>query len=102
MASSKYQVGDKLRIRQWDDMLDEYGLISDSTSINVPLHFSSEMRYLCGAVFTVKSITPYDTYIRYFSYEDTESGWSISEEMLEPFEVPINIASSEFFDEMLI
>ena len=102
MAKSKYKVGDVLRIRQWKDMLDEYGLISGSTSINVPFHFPREMRYLCGAVFTVKSITPLDTCIRYYSYEDTENGWSISEEMLEPFEVPINIASSKSFNEMLI
>lgn len=101
MAESKYKVGDILRIRQWDDMLDEYGLISGSTSINVPFSFSSEMRYLCGVVFTVKSITQCGPYIRYCSYENTENGY-ISEEMLEPFEVPINIASSEFFNEMLI
>lgn len=42
-----YSVGDRVRIRQWDDMVDEFGLDS-SGDIKVPSVFTSEMKKLCG------------------------------------------------------
>ena len=83
-------IGDTLRIRDWDDMLAEYG--SDIFGILVRHSFSECMRYLCGKIITVKSIDR--TKDRISSKEGYELGscienpsmieWAISAEMLEP------------------
>lgn len=76
---SKYNVGDVLRVRQWDDMVEEFGV----SGKDIPCEgvFVSEMKYMCGKIFTVAEIC----YGNYHSKEGFESGWAITDDMLEPF-----------------
>lgn len=51
---SKYQVGDVLRVRQWDDMANEFGYTNPChDEIKCLDIFVEEMKYLCGKTFTV-------------------------------------------------
>ncbi len=46
--------GDVVKIKEWDDMVREYGVIGDN--ITVPFSFTSGMRYLCGQTLKIKNI----------------------------------------------
>ena len=72
--------GDRVRIRQWDDMEAEFGLDTNG-SIACPLVFVEEMSVLCGRVFLVKT-KPQSEHRRV----ELEDGpfWNISSAMLEP------------------
>ena len=73
----KFKVGDKVKIRQWDDMEKEFGLDTFG-SINVRFHFCERMRKYCGKVMTITDIWG-DNY----TLEGAKS-WSFSEDMFEP------------------
>ena len=75
----EFHVGDKCRIRQWDDMQAEFGLNSYG-NINCQFTFIKDMSSLCGRPFTVRTKTPSGSY---YAKEDTDFGWSISADMLE-------------------
>lgn len=47
-----YNVGDQVTIRQWDDMIAEFGL-NEAGSITVPESFTREMERYCGKTFTI-------------------------------------------------
>ena len=52
---SKFKVGDKVRVRSWDNMEQEYG-INGWGNIDVKCGFTPEMKHFCGKVVTIKSI----------------------------------------------
>lgn len=54
-----FHVGDKLIVRDWDDMLDEFGM-DDDGAIQCRYEFCELMRPLCGKPFTVKSVKKTD------------------------------------------
>lgn len=60
---NKFKVGDRVRIRQWDDMVKEFGLID---GWRIPFTktcgttFVDDMKYLCGRTATITSVN-YDT-----------------------------------------
>ena len=83
----KFKVGDVCRIRQWDDMAMEYGVHNDLFPKNrlydyIPgsPRFATQMRYLCGKIFTIKSVR-HNRY--YASEEGIEGSWSVGNYMLE-------------------
>jgi hypothetical protein len=47
-----YNVGDKVTIRQWDDMESEFGLI-ESGEIKVPKFFTEPMKQYCGQTLPI-------------------------------------------------
>ena len=49
----KFKVGDRVRVRQWEDMEREFGL-DNSGFIKVLLAFNPEMRELCGKCATIE------------------------------------------------
>ena len=49
-----FQVGQRVRIRQWDDMVREFG--GNDYGIPCKAAFMPEMRYLCGQEFTIEKI----------------------------------------------
>lgn len=58
-----FKLGDRVRIRDWDDMEREYGTDSDG-DIKVPdMSFSRCMRHLCGRYATIRSINRQDNII---------------------------------------
>lgn len=54
MGKRCFKVGDRCRIRQWDDMEAEFGL--DGGDIPCDMFFIHGMKYLCGKQFTIKQI----------------------------------------------
>lgn len=75
---NKYEVGDVLRIRAWDDMAEEFG--GDGYEIPCKFSFTRSMEHLCGQEFVVREI---DTEGYYHSESGVEDGWNISSDMLE-------------------
>lgn len=62
MKLEDIHVGDILKVRGWDDMVSEYGEDSHGDiRVGVGIWFAKPMRYLCGRVFTVNSISRYGT-----------------------------------------
>lgn len=86
----KFAVGERVRIRQWDDMVEEYGERpgGDILPPGISCYFVSSMRDLCGKTFTITGSNPnYGKSFEYFFAENV--GWHIAEYMLEP-ENPID------------
>lgn len=88
MKDEDIHIGDVLRIRQWDDMVDEFGL-KPSGDIGCGGVFVKNMKCLCGKQFTVSSVE----YGNYRSDERVEriigqcrKMWRITADMLEPLE----------------
>nr|DAZ13778.1 MAG TPA: hypothetical protein [Caudoviricetes sp.] len=76
----KYKVGDKVRVRQWDDMVKEFGLYNRK-DIDIPsCTFVKDMRKYCGSVVTIHKLTCRDT--RYFIEED-DCGFFWTDDMFE-------------------
>lgn len=51
-----YNVGDKVTIRQWDDMAAEFGL-DKYGEINVPKCFTKDMKQYCGQTLPIVHVT---------------------------------------------
>ena len=49
---STYNIGDKVTIRQWDDMESEFGL-NESGEIKVPKFFTEPMQQYCGQTLPI-------------------------------------------------
>lgn len=83
MDKIPYQVGTVCRVRSEEDMIAEFGSLS-----NVPFSFVDGMSYMQGETFTVQRWTEQRNArvptIQYWSREGIERGWNISHEMLEP------------------
>lgn len=95
MRLEDIHIGDVLQVRDWDDMIAEYGEDPDGDisflSCSCATHFVKPMRYLCGKVFTVKSISIYGMLNSVEGVELATNplnpmgfNWSITAEMLEP------------------
>lgn len=82
---SNFDIGDVCRIRSWESMEAEFG-IDQWGAIACQFSFTEEMKYLCGARFTISRITEG---IKYHSIEGIERGtlgyrdYLISADMLE-------------------
>lgn len=93
-----YQIGDRVTIRQWDDMAAEFGL-NRFGSITVPESFTEEMKRYCGKTFTIARIEEgeYGFPVYFFS----GNGYNYTSPMFEqskPQSVP---PSSLTFDDLL-
>ena len=55
MSAGRYKVGDKIRIREYDDMAAEWPRDNDiNETLNIDgVHFVPSMLYLCGKVGTI-------------------------------------------------
>ena len=84
----KYKVGDKVRVRQWDDMVKEFGF-SDNTGRDIGIPgciFVNNMKKFCNSVVTISNIECGNS--RYLVEEDDED-WYWIDEMFEPYKVKI-------------
>lgn len=73
------KIGDKVVIRQWEDMQEEFGL-DESGDIKCTYGFTKEMKPLCGKTLIIYSIIEYNSNKKYlFAGEE----WSFSEDMFE-------------------
>ena len=73
--------GNIIKIRQWDDMESEYGLIGIN-SINCECAFTDDMRNLCGSEIKInkKMVEDFKKYKYFFADSKT---YSISTDMIE-------------------
>lgn len=55
----KFQPGDTVTIRTWDDMLSQYGSLGEQVGIKTPyIAFINKMKQCCGRSFKVKYVNP--------------------------------------------
>ena len=78
----KYKVGDKVRVRKWDDMVKEFGVDGDGDiDCNSHTCFIKSMKGLCGKEFVVEEVEANSYYLGY------EAGdYDFTDEMLETVE----------------
>lgn len=90
MRAEDIHVGDRVRFRQWDDMLQEFGHTSSGEDINTPFVFVEDMRPLCGAEATVVRIEG-----DWVILDPRPSSYSIDPGMLEPAEPEYELEPSD-------
>lgn len=79
----KYKSGDKVKIRQWDDMALEFG-VDDDGDIKMPIYFIKDMQQFCGRIVTIKNrCVGLDNEEYYDIVEDTEQAFCFSDDMFE-------------------
>ena len=84
------KVGNKIRIREFDDMEKQYGYryVGDVKVINVFMSFTEDMKKICGDVINIDEEIEKNYEKRgYFYYQ----GFSISTDMLEPYEEELDV-----------
>lgn len=83
--AATFAVGDRVRIRDWDDMASEFG-INEYGEIPCKYTFAREMRDFCGQEYTISTTrnNPDGTQKLYFEdAEDGEDGFVWSSDMCE-------------------
>ena len=103
VAIEDIHVGDRVRIREWDDMAAEYG--EDGGAIYAPISrvgFVSKMREYCGKEATIakiRSIAKKYALIRFANYDCDWGIWTFTNEMIELIDdtPPYEITDEEFF-----
>lgn len=79
----KFKVGDRVRIRQWDDMEKEFGLDSGGF-IKCNGSFLRSMRGLCGKEFFISELTDSIIYPKTaLKVSGLETDWTITTDMIE-------------------
>lgn len=94
------KVGNKIRIREFDDMEKQYGYryVDDFKVINVYMSFTEDMKKICGDVINIDEEIEKNYEKRgYFYYQ----GFSISTDMLEPYEEELDVINIPVKDEYL-
>lgn len=82
----KFTVGELVRIRQWDDMEDEFGTKSTGW-VNCKFHFTVDMKPLCGKYAEIKELREDDiVFLRFFNCDGLSTDWSYSTDMIEKVE----------------
>lgn len=75
-------VGDRVRVREWDDMKAEFGL-DEIGNINIRLGFTKNMAVFCGRVATVACVTGSRVYLNCEDRDVDFNRWLWSVDMLE-------------------
>ena len=92
--------GNIVKVRQWDDMEKQYGYryVGDAKVINVYMSFTEDMKKICGDVINIDEEIEKNYKKRgYFYYQ----GFSISTDMLEPYEEELDVINIPVKDEYL-
>lgn len=85
----EFEIGDLVRVRDWEDMAAEYGTKPGTTYINCPYWvFTDRMRDYCGMVFTVSEKVPRVHTLCYNGSGNEHIPWRITGYMLEAAEIP--------------
>ena len=82
----KFKVGELVRIRQWDDMVKEFGTRSTG-SVNCRCLFTKGMKPLCGKYAEIKDLRVDGiVFLRFFNCDDSVENWNYSTDMIEKVE----------------
>lgn len=88
LVDETFKVGDKVRIRQWDDMKAEFGM-NEYGDIASNVSFATSMEEFCGMTCVISEISEDRVYFENMSYDMQNYYWTT--EMIEPYEdVDIN------------
>ena len=74
----RFNVGDKVRVRTWEDLRKHYPDSFDRNWISIRLGFTSKMKTYCGEIVTIATV---DYGGNYYTIEET--GWHWGDEMFE-------------------
>lgn len=96
---SDFKVGDVVRVRQWDDMMSEFGLDCDG-NIDCAACFTVDMEDLCGRVFTISKMTKYGSKEIYI-VRGHDFGWTITTDMLESFDAEHFDVSADGIEDLI-
>ena len=78
-----FKVGELIRIRQWDDMVKEFGTTSIG-SVNCKCSFTVTMKPLCGKYAEIKDLRVDGiVFLRFFNCDDSVENWNYSTDMIE-------------------
>ena len=79
----KFKVGELVRIRQWDDMIKEFGTI-DTGSVNCKCYFTTGMKRLCGKYAEITNLRE-GGYVglKLFNCDGLNTSWGYSTDMIE-------------------
>lgn len=92
MRGEVYEPGEEVKIRDWDEMAEEYEVLG--TTINCPSGFVREMRCLCGNSYVIKELTCENTNVDANNYSlIPHVNFWISGAMLKRAETPVEISS---------
>ncbi len=94
-----YNVGDKVTIRQWDDMESEFGL-DEYGGIKVPKAFTKYMKQYCGQTLPIVHVTRHAPPF-FDSYHLEGSAVIFSSPMFEQSYPTVVCASTLSFDDLL-
>ena len=94
-----YNVGDKVTIRQWDDMAAEFGL-DEFGGIKVPKTFTEPMKKYCGQTLPIVRVSHYAPQV-FDSYILDDSSVFFSSPMFEQSYPTVVCASTLSFDDLL-
>ena len=78
---SKFKVGDIVKVRDWDDMVEEFGL-TPNRNIDCKFYFTEKMRHLCGQTAKISGISGAVLHLTDLSGNCINS-WTFSDDMLE-------------------
>ena len=79
----KFKVGELVRIRQWDDMVKEFGT-SSTGSVNCRCLCTNGMKHLCGKYAEIKDLRVDGiVLLRFFNCDDSVENWNYSTDMIE-------------------
>ena len=81
----EFKVGDKVRIRQWDDMAEEFGVNYGIINVGAEV-FSYAMKYLCGKIAVIKATGANNhVCLEFKGNVDNTDYWVYTTAMLEPY-----------------
>lgn len=90
-ADRNFKVGDRVVVRDWDDMAAEYG-VSKWGDINKDSQFTSSMKHLCGRTATVTCVEAGFSFKKVKVDFDDKSGstacWTFNPWMFNPTDIP--------------
>lgn len=102
MQLSDIRVGDVLRVREWDDMAQQYRIDRDG-DIDMPQgYFFKYMRNTCGSQFIIGEIDDELLYPENMEeFPLIKDGYVYYADMLEPYFIPDELDDIDNIDEIL-
>lgn len=80
---AKFKIGELVRIRQWDDMVKEFGTRATG-SVDCKCHFTVDMKPLCGKYAEIKDLRVDGiVFLRFFNCDGSVENWNYSTDMIE-------------------
>lgn len=79
-SSMRYKVGDKVRVRQWEDMVKEFGVDEFGDINTTGTYFLTKMKEFCGGVYEIRSVLGKSYWLK---DGDESIEWYFTDDMLE-------------------